>query len=343
MHHARPFSRAFTLIELLVVVAVIALLISILIPSLGKARANARAVKCGASLRSVAQGVAGYLTENGGTYPPSYVYPDANGGWSLQNQTTPSANGYLHWSSFLYGYSKDVKAFTCPEFEYGGVPRTNPGPIPGYWASGQADQSGASAPNNAIEDHQAPFVAFSANEAIMPRNKFTVADRDTDTSTQGGPRLANFVQQNSITNQSGTILATEFNSNWKTIAVDQGGGSGFKAVGHRPIMPFGLLASANEFSVPLSAFYTNVDPASLMDKPTLDSNTAANYSLIQDSLQLNAIGRNHPGGASAGGKAMGGTSNFLYVDGHVERKSIVDTLKSHEWGAAFYSMGGAVR
>jgi prepilin-type processing-associated H-X9-DG protein len=108
-------------------------------------------------------------------------------------------------------------------------------------------------------------------------------------------------------------------------------------------MPFGLLASSNEFQVPLAAFYTNLDPASLMDKATIQSQTSANLCLIQDSVQLNAVGRNHPGSASAGGKSMGGTSNFLYVDGHVDRKSVVDTLNNREWGAEFYTMHGAVQ
>ena len=52
-------------------------------------------------------------------------------------------------------------------------------------------------------------------------------------------------------------------------------------------------------------------------------------------LQVNAVGRHHPGGDE-----FGGTVNFLYVDGGVARRTIRQTLYDYEWGERYYSLTG---
>ncbi len=61
--------RAFTLIELLVVVAIIALLISILLPSLGRAREQAKKVKCVSNLKQIGGAMLNYFTEMNDWFP----------------------------------------------------------------------------------------------------------------------------------------------------------------------------------------------------------------------------------------------------------------------------------
>lgn len=68
--------RAFSLIELLVTISIIAVLIGILLPTLPLARDAARRVACGATVRSIGQGVELYIQDNRDIYPVARYMPE---------------------------------------------------------------------------------------------------------------------------------------------------------------------------------------------------------------------------------------------------------------------------
>ncbi len=339
--------RGFTLIELLVVVAIIALLISILLPSLQRARDQAKAVQCATNMRQVAAAVAVYLANQRGVYPAAYMYAtSANGDADPFNQPNDASQfGYVHWSYALYGRGEvDDKSFACPSMEGNGMPRTNPGPDPVAWTDTwpQIDDKGNTRPatfdntGGRVEDRQALRMAFAANAAVMPRNKFVVGQANNP-----GPRVNQWTSESKINNSRRVVLATEYLDSLPAIATGNTD-SELKVKSHRPINPFyHEESSTNEYGAPLNSsgfFYYGTpgdDNYGLLPMKLLFEKVG----VIEggaDFTELNAVGRHHPGGDDD----FGGTANFLYTDGSVDRKRIKDTLDKREWGDRYYSLNG---
>lgn len=329
----RVLPRGFTLVELLVVVAVIALLIGLLLPALGKARESGRELKCASNIRNVGTAATMY-TASTEVYPLAYVYASSERGfsWKVSDQqaTNPNAgNGYMHWSQFLLEQENGAlshEAFQCPSVYNGGAPRTNPGRDAQYWENWQQNDLGGSKanPSELPEDRQAYRMAYTVNAAIMPRNKLD----------NGAVRQSRFVRPVQIKNGARTILATEFLDldQWQSISVDN------KSKSHRPITPFRSPSGASGaaiFDVPEVSgnnsqrfFYPRENQIKSIDQ--LGANA------IEDGeSELNAVGRHH-----APKDKFGGSVNMLFVDGHVEKKTVLESVTERLWGDQFYSLTG---
>jgi prepilin-type N-terminal cleavage/methylation domain-containing protein/prepilin-type processing-associated H-X9-DG protein len=340
---------AFTLVELLVVIGIIALLISILLPALSKARESANTIKCGANLRAIGQGITDYTTEFRGKFPPSNFYTGLGYDPVIGQTPTQPTSGYTHWSSFLYT-RKDLantdgayastsgwEMFQCPSLPNGGL-------LPANAYGGAFELPVAGPDQTGVVDRQAPRMAYTVNEALCGRGIY-------QKGFDGNSRLFyKFVSAARVHHSAEVILATEIWGTQSTVITTGRISGQASSASRRPISgvtsPGGSPAVDYLYraNIPASQFTW----ATVLDlSPDPQSQLSAGLSVINTTLDW--VGRNH-GGSKKFGRVAGDTSNrqwdlrksnFLYVDGHVETKHVVQTVyPTNQWtyNSDFYSL-----
>lgn len=335
--------------EAIVGVAAAGLVILTAGPVVGGAARASRANVCMLNLGTIAAATNRFAIDSR-QMPPSYVYGAGPNGtqWNLQDQQVSNpnpANGYVHWSGMLTsgGYTQGSAVYQCPDVPSGGAPNTNPGPVAADWDAGQVNDVGSGPAPALPNDRQAKRLAYTANAALMPRNKLVAGStprhavlvgvngkrgpvtRGAGTGTGIGDESAG--SSGPINDPSNTILMTEFgflaSGGWSTIANTT---SGLLMKSHRPVTPFvGMSSGTDVFNEPNSPTIARFRYPTAGEIAPLSPGV-----LTSGNSELSAVGRHH----------AGGTAFFSFTDAHVELSTVEATVSGRRWGDRFYSISG---
>src|SRR5947207_321836 len=311
--------RGFTLVELLVVIGIIALLLGILPPALNKARESANSIKCTANLRAIGQGIANYIANNKQVYPAAYVYKPGPGWGGPQDQFPQPTYGYIHWSYWLYSNKQGATAadaFKCPSVNNGGLPATNAAPADRDGGQINDPDSGPS-----VIDDQVPRCAYTVNEAVMTRNKFVPGVIRDSAASINYPEQ--YVPASRVKRASEVILGTEFWADYRLVSAD---GNPSICKSHRTVSGYvQLLNGGTDMVKDLAGQPPKITHyrVTTVDNPPVVGNA---------SNSLAWVGRNHGSNKRDAKGRYTGKTNFLACDGHVESKTIEETLQPFQWG-----------
>jgi prepilin-type N-terminal cleavage/methylation domain-containing protein/prepilin-type processing-associated H-X9-DG protein len=307
----------FTLIELLVVIAIIGILAAMLLPALAHAREKGRQIVCLANQKQISLATSMYIDDHDEQVPAAYYYI---------NDAT-SAAGYMHWSGMLHGYIDSDNSFVCPTSKTGGFAPTAFGPVgstAGLTAFGKAvaaarDPLGVQQTSGVnAYDYQVPRCSYTVNEVFMPRFKYSALKNKLK-----------WVRSHEVQTPSGEIVFCEYTDYINRIIDSSPTGGNSVVKSHRP---------TNAICVGANTVYDGESNTS----PDVHALTVAQAYADRATAEAGTANGCHHIVYSQWDMHGGGTQNYIFADGHVDRVPLSATLtpSSFMWGKKLYSMVG---